>query len=248
MICPKCKTNNSIEEKFCINCGAELLVPNSVSQEEASSQNLWLKSKNRKAMLIGVSLIAIIFIVLIAVLIIEFSKSESEEKAQLLSSAIGHKVSDVLKIQDISLSDKSTYSGVGDYIKFSYLSESSDSVKVDGVIMPKWLITVMAEDDKVSSVVLYDLTVMEDSYKGEEVKEEIKLSSFSKGDKFSRVSNAIDLDPYTVEYKKDDTVIYTYKYYFLDSAENEQARKLTVEVSDGKLVSSKSETVYPAGF
>ncbi len=248
MICPKCKTNNSSEEKFCINCGAELLVPNTVKKEENTSQNLWFKSKNRKAMLIGVSLIAIIIIVLIAVLIIEFSKSESEEKAQLLSSAIGHKVNDVLKIQDISLSEKSTYSGVSDYIKFSYLSESPDSVKVDGVIMPKWLITVMAEDDKISSVVLYDFTVMEDNYKGQEVNGEIKLSSFSKGDKFSKVSNAIDLDPYTVEYKENDTVIYTYKYYFLDTAENEQARTLIVEVKDKEYVSSKVKTVYPAGL
>lgn len=248
MICPKCKTNNSSDEKFCINCGAELVVPNSVKKEDNDPQNIWFKSKNKKAMIIGVCIIAIIVIVLIAVLIIEFSKSESEQKAQILSKTIGHSTDEVLKLSDLNLSDKSTYSGVSDYIKFSYICESSDTVKADGVVMPKWLITVMADNDKVSSVVHYDFTVMEESYKGIETDGEIKLSKFSKGDKFSRVKNEIDIDPYTVEYKGDDTEVYTYKYYFLDTAENEQARALTVEVKDGEYISSKVKTVYPAGL
>ena len=233
MICPKCKTNNSSDEKFCINCGAELVVPNSVKKEDNDPQNIWFKSKNKKAMIIGVCIIAIIVIVLIAVLIIEFSKSESEQKAQILSKTIGHSTDEVLKLSDLNLSDKSTYSGVSDYIKFSYICESSDTVKADGVVMPKWLITVMADNDKVSSVVHYDFTVMEESYKGIETDGEI---------------NEIDIDPYTVEYKGDDTEVYTYKYYFLDTAENEQARALTVEVKDGEYISSKVKTVYPAGL
>lgn len=249
MICPKCKTNNAIEEKYCINCGCSLGSADSAAKEdEVAATNAWFKPKNKKAALIGLALIALILLFLVVVLVIEFSKSESEELAETLAEGVGHKTSDLMNLEGISLKEKSTYSGVTDYIKFSYLNESGDSLKVDGVKMPEWLITVFEEEDTVTSVVLYDFTVMKDTYKGIETKEEIKLSSFSSGDNFSRVRNAVDLDPYTVEYKNDDVVIYTYKYYYTDTAENEQARTLTVETKDGEYISSKTKTVYPAGF
>ena len=135
-----------------------------------------------------------------------------------------------------------------DYIKFSYLNESGDSLRVDGVKMPEWLITVFEEDGVVDSVILYDFTVMKETYKGIETKEEIKLSTFSSGDNFRSVKNAIGLDPYKVEYKDDDVINYTYKYYYTDTADNEQARMLTVQTKDGEYISSKTQTVYPAGF
>lgn len=249
MICPKCKTNNAIEEKYCINCGFSLESAGSaVKDDEAAATNAWFKPKNKKSALIGVALVALILLFLVVVLVIELSKSESEELAELLSEGVGHKTSDLLNLENVSLKEKSTYSGVTDYIKFSYLNESGDSLRVDGVKMPEWLITLFEEDDIVTSVILYDFTVMKETYKGIETKEEIKLSSFSSGDNFSRVRNAIDLDPYTVEYKDDDVVIYTYKYYYTDTADNEQARTLTVETKDGEYISSKTKTVYPAGF
>lgn len=249
MICPKCKTNNAIEEKYCINCGYSLSDQNiAVKDDEEAATNAWFKPKNKKTALIGLALVALILLFLVVVLVIEFSKSESEELAETLSGGIGHKTSDIFKLENISLKEKSTYSGVTDYIKFSYLNESGDSLRVDGVKMPEWLITVFEEDGVVVSVILYDFTVMKETYKGIETKEEIKLSTFSSGDNFRSVKNAIGLDPYKVEYKDDDVINYTYKYYYTDTADNEQARMLTVQTKDGEYISSKTQTVYPAGF
>lgn len=249
MICPKCKTNNAIEEKYCINCGYPLLGQHGDSKEdEAAATGAWFKPKSKKIALIGIALIVLILVVLVIALVLQFSKSESEKTAETLAKGIGHKVSELLNLDNVSLKEKSTYSGVTDYIKFSHLYESSESITVDGVQMPEWLITVSEEDEVIISVVLYDFSVMKETYKGIETGAEIKLSSFSSGDNFTKVKNAIDLDPYTIEYKADDVAVYTYKYYYRDTANNEQARKLTVETKDGDYISSKTQTVYPAGF
>ncbi|MCD8327493.1 MAG: hypothetical protein LUC25_00160 [Ruminococcus sp.] len=246
MICPKCKTNNAIEERYCINCGYPLSNENAADDEAAAS--MWFKPNSKKTALIGLALVAVIIILLVIFLVVQFSKSESEEIAELLAEGVGHKTSDLLKLEDVSLEEKSTYSGVTDYIKFSYLNESGDEIKVDGVKMPEWLVTVFEEEDVVTSVILYDFTVMENTYKGLKADGEIKLSSYSEGDSFSKVEKAIDLDPYTTEYNDDDVIIYTYKYYYIDSADNEQARTLVVQTKDGKYVSSTTTTVFPAGF
>lgn len=246
MICPKCKANNSAEERFCIKCGCRL-VPIVEEKPKDKETEPWFKIKNKKIAAIGVGIIALIIVVLILIIVIEFSKSESEEMALFLSKGIGHDVSDVMKLDSVRLEEKSTYSGVTDYIKFDYIAESDKSVTADGVILPEWLICVMTEKDKVSSVILYDFTVMKDTYKGEKTDGEIKLSSFSSGDSFSKIKNAVNVSPYSIEYKSDQTV-YTYKYYYTDTAGNDQARALTVNVSDNDYISSQTKTVYPAGL
>lgn len=247
MICPKCKANNSADESFCIKCGARLEGIAQKPESTEKSAEPWFKLKNRKVIAIGAGVILVLILTLVLVIVIQTHTSKSESLAQYIAKGIGHDMSDILKLEDVQLSEKSTYSGVTDYIKFDYLSESDKSVTADGVNLPEWLICLTSDDDKLESVTLYDFTVMEESYKGENTDSEIKLSTFSSGDGITKVQNYIDLDPYSICYESGQTV-YTYKYYFTDTAGNEQARALLVTEQDGDYASSQSKTVYPAGL
>lgn len=244
MVCKKCKEVLPDDAKVCTCCGSAIK-PKKPKQPKEKKQidKAGLISKLK---IVGVVAGFVAVIVLIITLIVTALSGEGIKTAEELSEYIGESMFDALNESNIKVADESKYTAVNNAMKFDYLIESEDSVKVDGVNFPEWVVTIcLNEDEEIVTVTHTDFTVCKKNHKGQEADGEINLDNVKKNLKYKKVLDEIDLDPYSVTYEN-AFVTYTYKYYYEDEAENEQAVRLTVTYNkDMEYQYYNSTPVYP---
>ena len=65
----------------------------------------------------------------------------------MLSEYIGEDILDAVNESDIKIADESKFTAVNNAMKFDYIVEAEDSVKVDGINFPEWVVTVCLNEE-----------------------------------------------------------------------------------------------------
>lgn len=244
MVCKKCKEVLPDDAKVCTCCGSA--IKQKKPKQPKEKKQIDKAGLISKLKIVGVVAGFVAVIVLIITLIVTALSGEGIKTAEELSEYIGESMFDALNESNIKVADESKYTAVNNAMKFDYLIESEDSVKVDGVNFPEWVVTIcLNEDEEIVTVTHTDFTVCKKNHKGQEADSEINLDNVKKNLKYKKVLDEIDLDPYSVTYEN-AFVTYTYKYYYEDEAENEQAVRLTVTYNkDMEYQYYNSTPVYP---
>lgn len=232
MICKKCKEVLPDDATVCTCCGAKIKAkkqkekkPKKLRGAGTGEEKVSLLSKLKLA---GTALGLIILAVAVVVLVVSLFSSDGEKTAQTLSEYIGQTMLDARNDSDIKVYDESKYKAVNNAMKFNYLIEADDNVKVDGINFPEWVVTISLNDkEEIVTVTYTDFTVCKKNHKGPKSDALINLDNIKKNEKYKNVASEIDLDVYSITYES-AFVTYTYKYYYEDEAGNEQAVRLTV--------------------
>lgn len=248
MVCKKCKEVLPDDATACTCCGYKIKQKKPKKPKAPKEKKpIDKQSIISKLKLGGVIAGLVVVVVIIISLIISLFTGEGIKTAEELSEYIGESVFDAINESNLKVSDESKFSAVNNAVKFDYLIESEDSVKVDGINFPEWAVTIcLNEDEEIVTVTYTDFTVCKKNHKGEEADGEINLDNVKKNQKFKKVFDEIDLDPYSITYEN-AFVTYTYKYYYEDEAENEQAVRLTVTYNKNMEYQYFNSTpVYPS--
>lgn len=248
MVCKKCKEILPDDAEVCTCCGAKIKrKPRKEKPRRAPGENTGEKtSLIPKLKIIGSVLGIVIILILIISLIIALFAEDGKKTAKELSEYIGKSMLTAINDSDIKVYEESAFKAVNNAVKFNYIIEDEDSVKVDGINFPKWAVTVcLNEDEEIVTVTYTDFTVCKKNHKGPEADKLINLDNVKTNEKYKKVADEIDLDPYSVTYDN-SFVTYTYKYYYEDEVGNEQAVRLTVTFNANLEYQYYSSTlVYP---
>ncbi|MFT3952595.1 MAG: zinc ribbon domain-containing protein [Oscillospiraceae bacterium] len=238
MVCPRCKEVLPDDAEKCEVCGKKLK-KTSVSffkkkqadpaRQDAPATKL-LKSKKLKIALLVVLLAAVAVIVII--LIVSAVSGKGLKTAKELSKYIGKDYDTSIDKTDLNPSAKSNFDVVNHTMVFNSIVESEDGIKVDGVNVPEWAVTIHVNDKKeIADVTYTDFTVLKDNVKGEKLKSEIDTIGIDVGDPYEEVSDSIGLDPYRIVYT-DEEQTYSYRYYYKNSAGDEIGVELALVFDD----------------
>ncbi|MDE6149410.1 MAG: hypothetical protein K2F81_04870 [Ruminococcus sp.] len=265
MECPKCKKTVGENDAVCRNCGIALKEPKrkkfnvkrlvNRKKMQASSdlktvegrKGLVRQKINENRLKLVLFIISIILIIVLVIVLISHISGEKGNKIALeLIEYSGKSVSDAETDVGIHLKDGSSYRGVNTALKFDYVFESEDEVRINDITYPEWAVTVLLDkNEKIESVVYTDFKSVEDDLRGDKKDKDINLDKFDKGAKYSTVTDEIDCDPYSITYKKDNTS-YLYKYYYM--TDNGDAQQVIINVAfddENKFLYYSSELVYP---
>ena len=126
------------------------------------------------------------------------------------------------------------------------IMESDDSVNVDGINYPEWAALVTVDDkERIQTVKYSDFKVLKSNANGEEKSKAINLDKFEQGEKWNSLSDAIDLEYYSILWAK-DTKTYVYRYWYENDAGDRQPVVLNVTFdTDNKYLYYTSTLIYP---
>ena len=230
MKCPKCGKKASEQDSVCSNCGTVL---REITEKTDAVQNVFGRErryletaksdgikpekirsgkKHLKFIFFGIAVILLISLIIFAV--ISFTGVKGGKIAEKASQSIGSGLAQAEKSTEVHFKDESAYVGVNNAVKYDYITESDDSVSVDGITYPEWAVFVTLDDsDNIETVKYSDFKLLKDNVKGKERDRVVNLDKFEKGASFGTVSDEIDLDYYSVVYARDvDT--YNYRYWY----------------------------------
>ncbi len=229
MVCKKCKEVLPDDAKVCTCCGTAIKQKKEKLPKEKAEKTPMDKagiiSRIKFFAVIAALVVVLVFIIF---LVVKLIVDDGTDTAEVLSEYIGENILEAVNDTDIKVANESRFTAVNNAMKFDYIVESEDSVKVDGINFPEWAVTIcLNEENEIVTVTHTDFTVCKKNHKGEEADSEINLDNVKTNQKYKKVLDEIDLDPYSITYEN-AFVTYTYKYYYEDEAENEQAVRLTV--------------------
>lgn len=249
MVCKKCKEVLPDDAEVCTCCGAKIKHKKQKEKKNRLDAGDALKPKSSLSskikIVVTVALAAVAAAIVIA-LIVSLVSDDGKKTAEVLSEYIGQTMLEARNDSDIKVFDESKFSAVNNAMKFNYLVEDDDSVKVDGIKFPEWVVTVCLNDsDEIVTVTYTDFTTCKKNHKGQKADKVIDLDNVMKNEKYKNVEKEIDLDVYSIKYEN-AFITYTYKYYYEDEAGNEQAVRLTVTYNvNMEYQYYSSELVYP---
>lgn len=258
--CPKCRKPVGDNDIVCANCGVELRPGKKTAlarrmrrkDKPAIEMDSGIRAKRSGRLgdgklKLGLFFIAFALLVtLIILIVVNVVGSEGENTAEDIAEYIGMDVGNAQKKLDMHFKDESAFQGVNNALKFNYIVESEDSVKLDGITYPEWaaLITVDGKE-RIESVKYACFEALKDNTDGEEKSKAINLNKFEKGTKWGTVSDETDLDYYSISWTK-DTKAYVYRYWYENDAGDRQPVVLsTVFDTDNKFLYYTSTLVYP---
>ena len=231
MVCKKCKEVLPDDAEVCTCCGAKIKHKKPKEKKKSSDDGKIQRMKgslSAKIKIIATLAVAAVAVVIVIALIISLVSDDGKKTAEVLSEYIGQSFIDARNDSDIKVFYESKFSAVNNAMKFNYLVEDDDSVKVDGIKFPEWVVTVCLNDsDEIVTVTYTDFTTCKKNHKGQKADKVINLDNVMKNEKYKNVEKEIDLDVYSITYEN-AFITYTYKYYYEDEAGNEQAVRLTV--------------------
>lgn len=247
MKCPNCKAKLKEGSVKCSECGYELAEKNekkksffsfgkSKNDSAPVSEETAIKSSFKLKIIIAF-VILIVVAVIAAVIVSNVNANRGRRLAENLSEAIGRSIVVAEKNAKVELIEESASAAANKLLArqgASYLYESSNEVKVDGVHYPKWIIYVSFDDESdISKVEYFDFGLLEDNYKGEKTKAEIDTSQIVVDDKKKDVENLLKIEPTMIEYTA-DTIKCCYNYYFINDDGDEEARAFYIVYSADK--------------
>lgn len=259
--CPKCRKPVGDNDIVCTNCGVELrpgkgtALTGRLSRKDKLDAERTSGAREKrsgrlgdgKKLKVGLFFIALALLVALVILIVmNIIASEGENTAEDISEYIGMDVGTAQKKLDMHFKDESAFQGVNNALKFNYIVESEDSVRLDGVTYPEWaaLITVDGKE-RIESVKYACFEVLKNDTDGEEKSKAISLDRFEKGAKWGNVSDETDLDYYSISWTG-DTKTYVYRYWYENDAGDRQPVVLSaVFDTDNKFLYYTSTLVYP---
>ncbi len=248
MVCKKCKEVLPDDAKVCSCCGTAIKQKKQKEPKQKKEKTPIDKTALlSKIKLVGVIAVLAVILIMVIVLIINIIVDDGTDTAEVLSEYIGEDILDAVNESDIKIADESKFTAVNNAMKFDYIVEAEDSVKVDGINFPEWVVTVcLNEENEIVTVTHTDFTVCKKNHKGQEADGEINLDNVKTNQKYKKVIKEIDLDPYSITYEN-AFITYTYKYYYEDEAENEQAVRLTVTYNKNMEYQYYNSTlIYPS--
>lgn len=225
MVCPNCEANIAEGVQFCPNCGVNVFLNDVVTAPPAPKSKAKINLK-----LIGVGFGTIALIVLVIVIIMLINSNPGRKIANVISESLGRSVTIAEKNANITLEQSSEFSVLKNIVNYDFIYEAPNIVKVEGIRMPEWAIFVNNdENDKISSVVYYDFKTMERDWKGQKSTKLINSDLINYGMKMKDVERKVPLKPLSITHTNEDTVIYLYKYYFVDPVDkNDKAYYFTI--------------------
>lgn len=264
MICPKCKKTVGENDAVCRNCGIALKEQKSkfdfkkLFKKKPKSSGPQLKTvngkmgtvvqtvKENKLKVAAMGLALLLIIILVIVLVVHLSVGEGKKASLKFAECIGRELTEAEKDTGIHLKENSDFKGINNALAFDYIYESKDKVTVDDIAYPEWSVTVdLDKDNKIESVKYTDLKSIKDDSRGNKKDKYISLDRFDKGAKFNTISDEVDMDPYSITYKDENTT-YVYKYYYMTESGDAQPIILSVTFDkDNKYLYDSVKQVYP---
>lgn len=273
MECPKCHKSIGANDAVCKNCGlvlredaakpkkrsflgkksderkkdkAELSFVRS-GKKEGGELSVPERSFGDKLRLGIIALIVLAVVVLIIVIVMSLMSSDGEKTALKMSEYINKPMTTAEDKLDIHLKEESDFDGVNNAVKFDYIYEAEDDIKVDDVKYPEWSVGVIVdEDNDITQVTYTDYTVLEKNYKGIKTDGLINKDEFESGDKLKTVLGEIGLDPYSITYQIIGKT-YVFKYYYtLDNGDARRVILTAVFDDDDRLDYMTSRFVFPS--
>lgn len=222
---------------------------NKVSEAKNPAKEKGLKKifASRLGVAISATVCIILIIVLIICLIMHLSSSKGKRVADNITKYIGESPKKAEQGLDISLKERSDFSGINNAVKFDRIYESEESITVDDITYPEWAVFVTLDEnpETIITVKYTDFSIIEKNLSGLERKSEVDLSRFDESDSFGTISDEIGLDYYSVAYTNYN-VTYVYKYWYKTETGDKQAVLLTAKFSKkNKFLEYKSERLYP---
>lgn len=227
MTCPNCEANVADGEKFCPNCGADILL--ATTPEKPKSENKDKKPKIIKILTIVIPVVLIgIIIVLIASL---FVTNKGELVSENISKNLGRSVAMAEKNTQLKLKTSSSYTVLKDIVNYNYIYESKKSTKIEGINVPEWVVFITVDNnDKIDKVTYYNFKVLQKNWKGQKIEKKFDESKIKYKTTLKDAKKLIPLKPLAITSSNSDETIYLYKYYYTDSIDkNEKAYYLTVK-------------------
>lgn len=242
MKCPECGVNLDGGLTVCPECGVKL--PESAIKEKKPDSKFFKMMK--LILILAVVSAAVIISIVVAV---RFSASEGKRVAEKLSEKLGRSIALAEKNLDIELSSDSDYKILREIRSYDYQLSSEKAVKVEGIHLPEWVIFVKADsEDKISEVTYYDFRQLLNSWKGEKASAgALPEDQIDYGMTVKEMEKALGFEPLFITYTEEDTIVYRYKYYYVNEVDNnEHAYYLIVEFDlDGHIRDyKKSENKY----
>lgn len=266
MKCPNCGKTVGEHDGVCSNCGIAL--PEIIDVEDTSivkkfshkkekaplgttkpsgADKLRRKMGGRKGKLILIGVAVILLVVLVILIIVSLSSSKGRKIADKTMAYIGADIGMAEKDADVHFKDESAYKGLNNAVKYDYIYESDDDVKVDGITYPEWAVLVTVnENEKIDSVKYSNFKTLKADVNGKERDKVVNLDKFETGVSGKTVLDEIDLDYYSITYTK-DTISYVYRYWYTTADGDKQPVVLNVSFDrDNDYLYYSSTLVYPA--
>lgn len=257
MVCPKCQKTVGDKDAVCSNCGIALKDQKAkqgikeyiANRKKSASKNLKTVTKKtnmKKVRIIMSAVIASLILLLIIVIVINISGGKGNKAAGEFAEYIGHLSADAEKETGYHLKSDSAFRIINKTIAFDGIYEAEEEVRIDDISYPEWAVTVnLNQSKKIESVVYTDFELIKKDSRGQKKDKIINLEKFDKGAKYNTVVDEIDLDPYSITYKNENTT-YVYKYYYMTDYDDAQTVVLSVTFDeDNKFLYDSAEYVYP---
>lgn len=225
MKCPECGVNLDSGLTVCPECGVKL--PESSAKEKKPDSKFF--KMMRLILILAVITAAVIISIVVAV---RFSASEGKRVAEKLSEKLGRSIALAEKSIDGELSSDSEYKILRQIKNYDYQLSSEKTVKVEGIHLPEWVVFVKADsEDKIAEITYYDFRQLLKSWKGEKVSANaLPEEQVDYGMTVKEMEKALSFEPLSITYTEEDTIVYRYKYYYVNEEDgNEHAYYLTVE-------------------
>ncbi|MGN1114834.1 MAG: hypothetical protein ACI4RC_06920 [Oscillospiraceae bacterium] len=278
MVCPRCQKPVGDNDNVCGNCGLPLndsvvngdavndkkqkgvkkpkvkkqkaSKPPKHSEENAVKADGEKHSNGRTVLITAIICVAAIaLVVVIAAIVANISGDEGQKCASSVAKYIGAPVNDAEQNAEYTFKEDSAYNILNKALEFDKIYESKNEIKIDDISYPKWAVTVsLAGNNKVEGVTYTNFESIKTDTRGVKKDTSINLDKLDKGTSFSEVKDYLELEPYSISYKKDKTT-YVYKYYYI--ADNGDAQPVILSVNfDGnkKMLDYASELVYPSNI
>lgn len=230
VVCGKCQCVNEDENEFCSNCGERLVKQDKKRKKDKKSdrKNAHINIKKRKLMLLLAACVVLVVAIVIGIVMI-FSRRDSGayDIAKKLGDKCGQEIVVAEKNAGIHMSVKSESDAINEMEDAKYFYESGSMVKVDGVKVPEWSIKIDMQQDVIHKVYYRNYKSQVKNYKGVKVSNEIRVLKIQEGMSRKDVEDIVDIDPVSITWY-DDSVVYDYNYYLVDSNDNEKAYKIKI--------------------
>ncbi len=256
MVCPKCAAIIDDDCESCYSCGMEfkhaLSDENKLPQTQESKQpkkdpadkKKLLKINAKRKRVIIFSLLALILLATILVVLLSLSKKSGEAIAFKMSNKIGQDIVKVEKSAGVHVNTSSACPSINKPADFDYIYESKKKINVDGVIVPKWTITLYATDSDITKIYYRDYTSQKKHYKGVKLKKNVELDDLKECNRLKDIQKEIDIDPVAITFFNDKTKEYRYMFYYIDKDKNEQRVEYFVTVNNKNIVTAIKQTDF----
>lgn len=199
---------------------------------------------NKKLKVIIPVAIVILIVIAVVLIMIKINRNDGERIALSLSERLGSTAEKAAINADVKLKKTSEYDFINNIGEFSDVYESEDTVKINGINVPKWVILCYSDKSgKLEEVSYFNYNILKKNVNGIKAPKKIDISKIKDGTTIEEVEETLNLEPIQVIRSNDDKKIYKYKYYYEDSkTKDEKPYYITIMLNFDDKVMAVKET------